>query len=261
MRRKEYEEKTKLFNQRYEKLKKNNLPTPFWDEERRTLEYVYFGHSRYNEGLRVFDNILYALEDVTLAGFYYSFNHAFTKTYEKDGKLVTEKYDGHSHDHSFEGVVRSLYDYPESFNIIPDDEKYYSEQELKYLRCVQNYLLLIGLKDIEDYKAPVSRYRNKLRKKYENAYIRKYENDYLKMVLSGEINFDFCSYNKYVEIKNYKPKENVALIVDEEGNFRLFVEYTKSEIKNYESIKKYYKADLKDDDKIIVNYFKILEKF
>ena len=28
------------FNSRYDKFKENNLPTPFWDEERQTLEYV-----------------------------------------------------------------------------------------------------------------------------------------------------------------------------------------------------------------------------
>ena len=30
------------FVKRYNKFKKNNLPTPFWDSERQTLEYVYF---------------------------------------------------------------------------------------------------------------------------------------------------------------------------------------------------------------------------
>lgn len=34
----DYEE----FNKRYDKFNKNNLLTPFWDEERQTLEYVYF---------------------------------------------------------------------------------------------------------------------------------------------------------------------------------------------------------------------------
>ena len=32
----------KEFIKRYDQFKKNNLPTPFWDEERQTLEYVYF---------------------------------------------------------------------------------------------------------------------------------------------------------------------------------------------------------------------------
>ena len=34
------------FNSRYDKFKENNLPTPFWDEERQTLEYVCLGCRR-----------------------------------------------------------------------------------------------------------------------------------------------------------------------------------------------------------------------
>ena len=29
-------------NNYYSRFKKNNLPTPFWDDERQTLEYVHF---------------------------------------------------------------------------------------------------------------------------------------------------------------------------------------------------------------------------
>lgn len=31
---------------RYDKFKKNNLPTPFWDDERLTLEYVNIGNKK-----------------------------------------------------------------------------------------------------------------------------------------------------------------------------------------------------------------------
>ena len=30
----------------YEKFKNNNLPTPFWDEKRKTLEYVNVGNRK-----------------------------------------------------------------------------------------------------------------------------------------------------------------------------------------------------------------------
>lgn len=42
------------FMKRYDKFEKNNLPTPFWDEKRHTLEYVNIGNRKniYN-----FDNI------------------------------------------------------------------------------------------------------------------------------------------------------------------------------------------------------------
>ena len=32
----------KEFLKRYDKFKKNNLPTPFWDDERQIFEYVSF---------------------------------------------------------------------------------------------------------------------------------------------------------------------------------------------------------------------------
>lgn len=42
----------------------------------------------------------------------------------------------------------------------------------------------------------------------------------------------------------------------------MFVEFTHEEIKTYQEIKKLYKNDeLKDSDKVIVIYFKILETF
>ena len=34
------------FMKRYDKFKKNNLPTPFWDDERKTLEYVNIGNRK-----------------------------------------------------------------------------------------------------------------------------------------------------------------------------------------------------------------------
>ena len=37
--------KQKEFNKRYDKYQKNNLPTPFWDNTRETLEYVYYNNN------------------------------------------------------------------------------------------------------------------------------------------------------------------------------------------------------------------------
>ena len=57
------------FYDRYDKFSKNNLPTPYWDEERHTLEYVYFEDGE----PQIFANITDALENITMAGFYYSY--------------------------------------------------------------------------------------------------------------------------------------------------------------------------------------------
>ena len=49
--------------------------------------------------------------------------------------------------------------------------------------------------------------------------------------------------------------------MDKNYKFIMFVEYTKKEEKEYKDVKKYYQYDLKDDDKVFVEYFNILERF
>ena len=61
MNKKEYKE----FLKRYDKFQKNNLPTPFWDDERQTLEYVHFINEEERE---ISDDLVYALENITRAG-------------------------------------------------------------------------------------------------------------------------------------------------------------------------------------------------
>ena len=53
-----------------------------------------------------------------------------------------------------------------------------------------------------------------------------------------------------------------ALILDEEDNSKLFIEYANREVKEYKDVKNVCKIEnLKDNDKVIVTYFNILEKF
>ena len=68
------------FMKRYDKFEKNNLPTPFWDEERQTLEYVNIGNRKniYNfdnidNKVKVYSNLTSALEDLVDINFYYPF--------------------------------------------------------------------------------------------------------------------------------------------------------------------------------------------
>lgn len=263
---KEYKE----FIKRYDKFKKNNLPTPFWDDERETFEYVYYNDELtywdnvfksddevYDRKLNVNYNLIDALSDIAFTGFYYSYSI---------GSLENKNELEHTHSHSFESVVKSLYDFPETFTISKDEEQFFSKQELEYLRRVQKYLLFIGLKDIESYKEEdKNRYKNVSQRKYGIAYIHKYTDDTLKSFMEGKRNFIVIvtdhleSYKDYEEYPNHDRKE---LMVDVEDNFKLFVEYTHQEIKEYKDIKKVYNnKNLKDDDKVVVEYFKILEKF
>lgn len=261
----------KEFIKRYDKFKKNNLPTPFWDEERQTLEYVYFynGKSIINSKeskneLEVNSSLSKALGDIAFTGFYYSFTYKHIMAWKENNKYIKKLVVGHSHAHSFEEVVSALYSSPESFNIVKDEEQYYSKQELEYLRRVQKYLLFIGMKDLESIKTPVSRYRNKIHTKYENACIYRYNDEVLKYIKEGKR--DFRAIDWYPEYsrnnKKYKSKEYQALIVDEDDNFKMFVEFTYEEVKYYKDIKHVYKRDdLKDEDKLIVIHFKVLEMF
>lgn len=252
------------FIKKYDKFKKNNLPTPLWNEEE-TLEYVYFHKDKETKNnLEVNYSLTKALGNIAFTGFYYSFTDKHMVGYKENGKLKIKFVTSHTHAHSFEEVVRALYNSPESFSISKDEEEFYSKQELDYLRRVQKYLLFIGMKDVETRKVPVSRYRNKIHSKYENACIYKFSDETINDILTGKR--DFRAIDWYPECrennKRYKPKEYQALIVDQEDNFKMFVEFTYKEVKYYKDIKNVYKReDLNDDDKIIVFHFKILETF
>lgn len=158
------------FNKRYDKFKNNNLPTPFFDEERQTLEYVYFDNKSDDESisLQINANLSKALEDICHTALYYSFSiRPIGGVVDKDD-TIEENGNIHCHAHSLEEVVTMLYKFPESFNIAKDEEEFYSKQELSYLKKIQSYLLLIGLKDIENSDIPFERYQNNNCSKYND---------------------------------------------------------------------------------------------
>lgn len=259
----------KKIDKRYDKFKNNNLPTPFWDTERQTLEYVYFNNGKpinFEEAkgqLKVSSSLVEALGEIVCTGFCYPFTSKPIYIWEENSKTVRKEIVRQDYAHSFEEVVKVLYDSPESFSISKDEEKFYSIQELEYLRRVQKYLLFIGMKDLETRKASVSRYRNKIHSKYENALIYTFNDQAIKDIIEGKRNFKVdIWYPDYSKDEEYKPKEYRALIVDKEDNFKMFVEFTKREVKKYKDISSVCNIKkLKDDDKVVVTYFKILEKF
>lgn len=256
------QEQYKNFSKRYDKFKKNNLPTPFWDDERITFEYVFYTNEKENN-LKVNNYLIDALCYICNTGFYYSFTNKHIVSYVEDGKTLFKSVVGHNHAHSFEEVVRSLYYSPRSFKISKEEEQFYSKQELDYLNKVQKYLLFIGLDDIETNKVSISRYRNKKYRKYQNAFIYKFSNSLIKEIIDGKIDYYIseCNCDNY-ESKDYKPSEYQALIVNEEGDFKLFIEFNKIEVKEFKEIKdKYIDSNYKDDDKVFVRYFKLLERF
>lgn len=237
------------FNKRYEKFKKNTLPTPFWDRERQVLEYVCYE----NEHLCVYNNLTDSFLD--RFSLFYPFNCAVT-TMEGTREI------GYCHEHTFEAVVRDLYYYPESFSISKKDEVHYTKRELSYLKLLKSYFLFIGLKDVEDSNR-VSRYRSKLEKKYQKALILQLDNREINNIIKGKRTFFAVKKTKYnKDIRQYKEGELQYLVIDNKYNFRLLIEYVENKKQKYHEIKKQVKVTgAKDNEYVIVKYFKVLEIF
>lgn len=264
----------KEFEKRYNKFKKNNLPVSFWDEERQTLEYVYFDskldrinkflksdNDNFDRKLHVERNLTEALGGIASVGFYYPYTckYFFMDRKEKNHKYLIEL--GHTHSHDFDSVVYSLYQFPESFKIEDDELEFYSKQELEYLRRVQKYLLFLGIKDLDTSKPKVSRYRNARQKKYGGAYIFSYSDKSLNDFISRKRNFTVRKWYDGFTNKKYN-HDYYALLTDEEDNIKMYVEFTKRVEAIYEDIKHIYKDErFKDEDKVILSYFKIIEIF
>ena len=256
----------KEFEKRYDKFKNNNLPTSFWDKERQTLEYVYFD----DDNLRVNYSLYESLGDIAITGLYYS----FTSGYMTGNTTEGFRYEvGHNHAHSFEEVVKWLYDYPESFSISKDEEEFYSKQELDYLRDVKEYLLFIGMKDCKGNNRSKSRFKNKNQEKYKHYGITNVNDDLAEKILYGKRNYmvthtDYPEYHP--DIKEYKQNEYISFARNKEGKIIALLEYTKELKKTYREFKKefdetindyYTNKELKNNDWVIIRYFKILKKY
>ncbi len=263
------------FEKRYDKFKKNNLPKSFWDEERQTLEYVYYDSKldrdnkifardddEFDRRLHVEKSLTEALSNIAFTGFYYPYTCKYFTLPQVDDELRTWKIElGHTHGHDFDHVVSSLYDFPESFKIEDDELEFYSKQQLKYLRRVQKYLLFLGLKDLDSRRVKVERYRNKRQKKYGDCYIYSFSDESLNEFLNDKRDFYVSDYYEGFTGDVYN-HDFYVLFTDREDNFKMYVELIKREVKLYKDINsKFHDDNLHDDDKVIVTYFKILEKF
>ena len=137
-----------IFDKKFDKFKKYNMPYPFFDCERQVLEYVNKDMLMSDTGEQEYISrkpmLSEALSEIISSFFYYSFN---TRIEDEEGNT----YSGHSHAHNFEEGVAACYAYPEHFDILEEDKKYYSEQQLLFLKRLKKYLLFIGIKDKVDY--------------------------------------------------------------------------------------------------------------
>ena len=243
---------------KFDKYKNNNLPTRVFDEETQDIKYVYQRESSYN-GLMVSSSLTDALTYITMNDFYYSFfiNSFF---YNKDKKKWVVEF-GHHHEHTYEDVVKMLYKFPESFTISKDEEIFYSEQELQFLKRLKKYLCFIGMKDLNSTNEKNNRYINKLHDKYKNAYRYHLSSKVINEFIEGKRDFLIRECSTLLENKEYKQGEYCALLIDEEENYRLYVEITKEEIRDYKDVACFIEKSKIEGEKVNLSYFKILEIF
>ena len=88
----------------------------------------------------------------------------------------TEKKD-YSHAHNFEGVIRALYYFPETFEIPNEVKDEYSNQQLNYLKTLKNELLESNLKDIYEKNAEIYE-EHKKRNIQKEFYSARFFNEY-----------------------------------------------------------------------------------
>lgn len=243
----------------YSKYKKNNLPTPVWNKEKDIMEYVCYEEDQ----LKISYNLSFPLEHITWSSLYFPFTSKHVVGWLENNKLVEKLEIGHMHEHDFESVVKALYSSPESFSISKKEEEFYSKQELKYLKRIQKYLLFIGLKDIDKPTPSITRYRNKLYEKYKDISIYRLDNKLIDKIKRNKISYLVQKYDpKYIKNDPFKEGRDCSLIVNNQDDFKLLIEYTEQQVKSYEVIKNQYEIEgLTNKDKVIVTYFKILENY
>ena len=222
-------------NIRYKKIKSCNLPYPFFDKKRQTFEWV-----RYSKDYKHYctnPSLFYSIGEIARTGVTY---HYKAKLYGRGFSTQEIKYRLMvSHCHSFEEVVRALYDYPETFFIPDEFLNEYSKQELIYLKEVKNYLLLIGVNDIKE-----SKERKLLDEKWDIIYNKKHKNikdrifmmnyskrwkkleheEYLKRYSNPKV-IEFSS-DCHLDIDNEKAAN---AIMNREKNYKINVKYSFSE--------------------------------
>ena len=130
--------------------------------------------------------------------------------------------------------------------------------------------MFIGLKDLgiptydeEGYYIwDYSRYNNELQDKYKNCRIITCKEETINSIRNGEKKY-FVFATSYPKLyKDEDIKNDEALIVDEQDNFKFYIKYNYYKKCMYKDIKDGYEnSDLKQDDIVILEYFDVIEKY
>ena len=205
-------------NKRYKKFKSCTLPYPFFDEKRLTFEWVTYIKKQYC----INRSLLYAIEGLARTGVIYHYKQQKIK-----------------HCHSFDEVIVSLYKYPESFTIPDEFLSEYSNQELLFLKQVQSYLHLIGLRDYTESKKMQdinNRFDYIYDKKHKTikdklfmmTYHKKCRKQEYKDTLKRYTNTKVLEYLSYSAI-NVSEKRVAKSILNGEKDYAIKVKYSFSE--------------------------------
>lgn len=187
----------KRSNHWYKKFKNCSLPYPYWSPKRDTFEWV-----RYDKDRKEFDvqsELFESLGDMACTGLTYHYkSHSYFR-YKEGNKEVYKIRE--SHGHNFNEIVKAVYDYPETFSIPNDCLEEYSKQEIRYLKRVQNYLKLIGLKDFE-----ISKEREEIAKKWDAISLKEKKNivDKIKKMYYAKQEDKIIKKEKFLRYENSK---------------------------------------------------------
>ncbi len=225
---------------RYRKFKNCSLPYPFWDKKRDTFEWVYYDEYR-QLGYDIQTSLYEALGNVSCSGVTYHFEafmYGRKSSEEKEAKYQMME----SHCHSFDEVVRYVYNYPESFHIPDDCFVEYSKQELRCLKKMQSYLKAIGLPDKkesheitalnEEWQIIDSKKRKSLK---DYLFLLRYTKKWEK--LREKENLKRCANEKALLYSSYYP-----LYTENEGTAEAFLTGQKDYI-----LKRKYSFDKKEE--------------
>lgn len=197
----------------FEKLKKQNLPFLCVDDKFDTCFWaMYLKKDKTYEVSRLLDELLGNLAKV---GFCYYFSVC---------DLIL-------HTHDFTSVVEHLYRYPESFCIPQEHWDEYSKQELKYLKKVQEYLILVGLKDMVNNEAFDERGNNKL----VDLYSEYGQVTYSKLMVDAIISKE-KDYEVYVYYPFSRSRVGEKILVSDSDGYRCAIKVISEEIMPFDKL-------------------------
>lgn len=203
------------------KFKQCILPYHYFDQKKDMT--LWLSYDKENKEYNTSQFLDYAFEDFVKTNLTY---HYQANQYIKGNYRIKV-----SHCHSFDEVIHVLYKYPDTFVIPKEYLNEYSEQELQYLKHMQNYFHIINLKDEKRSKELMD-----IRMKVDELYHQKRtlknrwdlkKNWKMECKILNKDRIERCNNSKAFLFKNYhfmyeKNEQVIASILKEERDYRIY---------------------------------------